>query len=120
MIMYRKIITKISAGLFSVTSYTLVLLYSISLPVQAQVSPPKIDGTLIASWIQQALDIMGAILIVSTLVMGVIGAYMWMTSTGDPGKVKQAQGTLTWAIIGLIFTLMLKPILIYFFDILFT
>ena len=35
----------------------------------------------------------------------IVGGYMWMTSAGNPDKVKQAQGTLTWAIIGLVFIL---------------
>jgi hypothetical protein len=37
------------------------------------------------------------------LVFVVLGGYMWMTSAGDPIKIKKAQGTLTWALIGLIF-----------------
>ena len=37
--------------------------------------------------------------------------YMWMISAGDPDKVKRAQGTLTWAIIGLIFTILVGLIL---------
>lgn len=118
--MYKKTFAKIAIKVSSLFSIALALFYSFTLSAYAQVVPPKIDGALIGSWIQQVLDVLGALLIVSTLVMGVIGAYMWMTSTGDPGKIKQAQGTLTWAIIGLIFTLMMKPILIYFFQILFT
>ncbi len=35
----------------------------------------------------------------------IIGGYMWIASAGDPAKVKQAQGTLTWAIIGLVFVM---------------
>lgn len=35
----------------------------------------------------------------------IIGGYMWIASAGDPAKIKQAQGTLTWAIIGLVFIL---------------
>jgi hypothetical protein len=31
---------------------------------------------------------------------------MWISSTGNPDKVKQAQGTLTWAILGLVFILL--------------
>lgn len=30
------------------------------------------------------------------------GGYMWMMSAGDPDKIKQAQGTLTWSVIGLL------------------
>jgi type IV secretory pathway VirB2 component (pilin) len=41
----------------------------------------------------------------------VIGGYMWMTSSGEPERVKKAQGTLTWAIIGLIFVLLVYLIL---------
>lgn len=35
----------------------------------------------------------------------IIGGYTWIASAGDPAKVKLAQGTLTWAIIGLVFVL---------------
>lgn len=35
----------------------------------------------------------------------IIGGYTWIASAGDPSKVQKAQGTLTWAIIGLIFVL---------------
>jgi type IV secretory pathway VirB2 component (pilin) len=35
----------------------------------------------------------------------IIGGYTWIASAGDPAKVQQAQGTLTWAIIGLVFVL---------------
>jgi flagellar basal body-associated protein FliL len=38
-----------------------------------------------------------------TILMVVIGGYMWIASAGNPDKVKQAQGTLTWAIIGIVF-----------------
>lgn len=41
----------------------------------------------------------------------IMGGYMWISSSGDPAKIKQAQGTLTWAIIGLIFTLLTPAIL---------
>lgn len=70
--------------------------------------PPKIEGALITGWIQQVIDIFAAVFVLSALAMGLFGAYMWMTSTGDPSKVKAAQGTLTWAIIGLVFTLLIR------------
>ena len=41
----------------------------------------------------------------------IVGGYMWMTSAGNPDKVKQAQGTLTWAIIGLLFVLLAQLLL---------
>jgi uncharacterized membrane protein len=39
--------------------------------------------------------------VIVSVVFIIIGGYMWMTSAGNPDKVKQAQGTLTWAILGL-------------------
>ena len=41
----------------------------------------------------------------------IIGGYMWMSSAGNPEKVKQAQGTLTWAILGLVFVLLVRLLL---------
>ena len=40
-----------------------------------------------------------------------MGGYMWISSSGDPAKIKQAQGTLTWAIIGLLFTILTPSVL---------
>ncbi len=34
--------------------------------------------------------------------MIIVGGYMWITSGGDPGRIQQAQATLTWSIIGLV------------------
>ena len=45
------------------------------------------------------------------ILFGVIGGYIWMTSSGNPDKVKQAQGTLTWSIIGLVLILIVKLLL---------
>lgn len=41
----------------------------------------------------------------------VMGGYKWMTSGGDPARVAEARGTLTWAIIGLLFTIFAVVIL---------
>ena len=55
--------------------------------------------------------------ILLAVLMVVIGGYMWMTSSGSPDKVKQAQGTLTWAVIGIVFiiiaSLLVKAIVDY-------
>jgi len=45
------------------------------------------------------------------IIFAIIGGYMWMTSAGNPDKVKQAQGTLTWSIIGLVFVLIVGLLL---------
>jgi len=36
----------------------------------------------------------------------IIGGYMWMSAAGDPARIKTAQNTLTWAIIGLVVVLL--------------
>jgi len=40
------------------------------------------------------------------VVFVIVGGYMWMSAAGDPSRVKAAQNTLTWAIIGLIVVLL--------------
>lgn len=45
------------------------------------------------------------------------GGYMWMMSSGDPEKVKRAQGTLTWSVIGMVFVLLTRLILDLVFKI---
>ncbi len=48
--------------------------------------------------------------------MVVYGGYMWMTSSGDSAKISEAQGTITWAIFGLIFLAIFKVVLGAVFD----
>jgi type IV secretory pathway VirB2 component (pilin) len=67
-------------------------------------NPPKIED-LIAS-IDGVLEYLVPVAALVAVVFVIIGGYMWMTSAGDPDRVKQAQGTLTWAVIGLIFVLL--------------
>lgn len=71
------------------------------------VDPPQIDTKLVAGWINKVSDVFFPVLALSALAMVVYGGFMWMSATGDPGKVKQAQGTLTWAIIGLVFVVIM-------------
>jgi type IV secretory pathway VirB2 component (pilin) len=44
--------------------------------------------------------------VIVSIIFVIIGGYMWMTSAGNPDKIKQARGTLTWAIIGLVLILL--------------
>jgi hypothetical protein len=66
--------------------------------------PPKIED-LFASF-DSVLDYLIPIGILLAIAFVVVGGYMWISSTGNPDKVKQAQGTLTWAILGLVFILL--------------
>ena len=79
--------------------------------IYAQSSPPRLD----VATIQRLVDTVTSKLLPSAgllaFIFVVYGGYMWMISAGDPDKVKRAQGTLTWAIIGLIFTILVGLIL---------
>ncbi|MBI2356722.1 hypothetical protein HYV12_01585 [Candidatus Dojkabacteria bacterium] len=72
-------------------------------------APPRLEeiGGIVDSVSELILPIGGLI----SLIMIVYGGYMWMLSSGDPGKLKQAQGTLTWAIVGLVFLFLFRAIL---------
>ncbi len=67
-------------------------------------APSRFSGMvdIFAKILQYVYPIAGII----SVIFLIIGGYMWMTSVGDPIKIKQAQGTLTWAVIGLVFTLL--------------
>lgn len=82
--------------------------------VDANATPPPINGDLIERWVSLAFDGVTAVLFLAVIVMGVMGSFMWMTSAGDPGKIKQAQGTLTWAILGFVFFLLIRTLLYWF------
>jgi len=80
-------------------------------PVLAQEKPPEINAATIQHLMTSITDKLlpiGAFLAFGFIVYG---GYMWMISAGDPEKVKRAQGVLTWAIIGLVFTILVEVIL---------
>jgi hypothetical protein len=54
--------------------------------------------TLIGGVIKFALGSFGAI----ALVMFIVGGIIWMTSQGDPAKVKKGLDTLVWAALGIV------------------
>ena len=70
--------------------------------------PPKIGE--IAGVLDKVMDIVFPVAGILCVIFIIIGGYMWIASAGDPAKVKQAQGTLTWAIIGLVFVLIVRLI----------
>ena len=82
-------------------------------PILAAEEPPKLTGDYIT--IGGVLDkIMNIIFPVAGLicvVFVIIGGYMYMTAAGDSSKTKQAQSTLTWAIIGLVFIVLAVAII---------
>jgi hypothetical protein len=62
--------------------------------------PPTFEGN-VSNIVEKILGYLFPIAGLIALIFVVVGGYMWMISAGDPNRVKQAQGTLTWAIIGL-------------------
>jgi len=75
------------------------------LRLQTQSTEPPTIENLITS-IDGVLEYLVPVAALVAVVFIIIGGYMWMTSAGNPDRVKQAQGTLTWAVIGLIFVLL--------------
>jgi hypothetical protein len=71
--------------------------------------PPKFEEIL--KGVDTLAEFLMPIAVFLAVLFIVIGGYMWMTSSGEPERVKRAQGTLTWAIIGLIFVLLVYLIL---------
>jgi hypothetical protein len=71
--------------------------------------PPEIGGIgdIVTKVISYIFPIAGFI----CLIFIIQGGYMWMVSSGNPENVKKAQGTLTWALIGLILTMTIFGIL---------
>lgn len=89
----------------------------LSSPVLAQATtsaPPKIEE--IGSIISNAFNIILPAGIVIAVIMIIFGGYMWMMAAGDPGKTQQAQGTITWAVLGLVIIFLLRIILTLVFN----
>lgn len=70
---------------------------------------PKTIGDM-ATILDNVMGYIFPVAAVVCVIFIIIGGYMWIASAGDPSKVKQAQGTLTWAIIGLIFVMVVRLI----------
>lgn len=86
------------------------------MPIFAQ-DPPKFDADLPEEIFGNIIKISFPIAIIVATIMIIVGGYMWMISAGDPQKIKTAQGTLTWGIIGLIFLGILSFLIEVVFDI---
>lgn len=82
----------------------------VALPVYAQdAQPPRIEQLIISiEGLFQWIFPIGAVIAVA---MMIYGGYMWIISGGDPAKKQMAQGTLTWAAIGLVFLFIMGAVL---------
>lgn len=70
---------------------------SLDNPISVGANPSQIIGMIIKAF----LGVVGGV----ALVMMVFGGFKWLTSAGNPEKVKSGTGTMLWAIIGLILVL---------------
>lgn len=82
----------------------------IASPVFAQEDEPKKIGELFGVF-DNVFDYIFPLAGLICVVFIIIGGYMWMSAAGDPARIKTAQGTLTWAIIGLIVVLLAVAII---------
>jgi hypothetical protein len=96
----KKIFTKIIA----------LPVFFLANPVFAQDEPPTLEGN-IAPIVDKVMGYLFPVAVLISLIFVVMGGYMWIISGGDPSRVKQAQGTLTWAILGLVIVLVIFGIL---------
>lgn len=78
--------------------------------VYAQEPPPTLEGN-ISPIVKKLLDYLFPIAGLIAVIFIIQGGYMWIISAGDPARVKQAQGTLTWAVIGLLMIMIIFAVL---------
>lgn len=95
---------------------TVKLFYTIStvfLPFAVYADePPRIEpGGMLSNIVNNILGYIFPIAGLIALIFVIQGGYMWIISAGDPNKVKQAQGTLTWAIIGLVVVMVIFAVI---------
>ena len=89
-------------------------------PAYAQEEPPRIDSGFFDNLLGQYGVVFRYLFPLAGLIcflFMVKGGYMWMMSSGDPDKVKRAQGTLTWSVIGMVFVLLSRLLLDVVFKI---
>lgn len=100
---------------FLKTAFVLPVLSLFVAPVLAQ-DPPQFGQ--LGGVIDKGIEVFFSFIFVVAAAMIVYGGYMWIISAGDPQRVKTAQGTLTWAIIGLIFFGIMRALLQFILDLL--
>ncbi len=100
------------------------ILRVMSQPIYAvEYDPPKIDPSiepprleLLAQTIDDLFQYIFPIGALLAVAMIIYGGYMWIISGGDPARKQQAQGVLTWSVIGLVFLFLVKAILTLIVD----
>ncbi len=79
--------------------------------------PPELSGAMIEKFLNDVVykyifPVAGLI----CFIFIIKGGYIWMISSGDPEKVKQAMGTLTWSVVGLVFVILARLLIDVIMD----
>ena len=82
--------------------------------VYAADMPPRIEELF--SIADSVMDKLLPIAVILCVAMFVVGGYMWIISGGNPDSMKKAQGTMTWAAVGLVFIFLIRAILSVVLD----
>ncbi len=64
------------------------------------------DGASLTEIVQSILNWIFGIIGIVAVVMIIIGGFNFMTSAGDPGKVKKGKDTILYGIIGLVIAIL--------------
>ena len=105
---------------FLIVLLTISLFFSFSTPLFAQGTtfdnPIVTDNitVLIGNVIKIILGILGSV----ALLVFIIGGFMWLTSMGNPEKVKKGRDTLVWAALGIIIIFSSYALVKLVFDVL--
>lgn len=76
--------------------------------VFAQGLPDPLGGRTLSSLVGTIINWLMQIAVPLTAIMTIWGAILLMTAMGNPQKIKQAQGALTWAVAGLVVIIILQ------------
>lgn len=95
-----------------------LLLSPFASPVFAQGDkPPELNGAMIEKFLDDVvyryIFPIGGLICFGFIIKG---GYMWMISSGDPDKVREARGTLTWSVIGLVFVILARLLMDVILD----
>ncbi len=98
----------------------IILLFLIlTLPLGTALSQDPSDGRIRNPWefetIEELLEALIGALFRLMMILGpllfLVAAFYYMTSAGDPEKVKKAQNTVKWTIMGILIALLANAIL---------
>lgn len=116
--MLKRIANQLFLSIFLFLLSSPSLLYAAPYVDPVRDKPPELNGAMIEKFLD---DVVYRYIfpIAGLISFGFIvkGGYMWMMSSGDPDKVKEAQGTLTWSVIGLVFVILARLLMGVILDI---